>query len=142
MEEEILMFTGTPEEYEPPYYMACKETYQFQGKPTFYNYGFISTNETALAFQLESLYVKPSDVPELQDAIYEDAGFKDKQYVDPKDISMDYFTEEDQSPLRMMMSPDIQSPVHATKRAINEKKNTRIVGFLSYFYHHFCFDIL
>lgn len=70
-----------------------------------YNYGSITTNSTAIAFQLKSIYLTNDVINDLDDALYDEAGLVDKQFVDPKDVSGDVFTDESESPLHIPQSP-------------------------------------
>lgn len=106
----LTYYPGTPEGYEPPFYHACNETYIFESKRTFYNFGYISTDTTALAINLQSIYVKEEDIEDLEDAIYNEAGLKDGQFVNARDVSRDFFTD-DGSPLETAIFTDTESPV-------------------------------
>uniref|UniRef100_A0A1I8B2R8 HORMA domain-containing protein n=1 Tax=Meloidogyne hapla TaxID=6305 RepID=A0A1I8B2R8_MELHA len=97
---------GVPDDYQPNYFLPGSGTYNFgHRKPFLYNYGYISSVSTAIAFQLKSIYLDKDKINDLEDVLYDDVGILDKQYVDPKDVSGDVFTDEEESPSQIPQSP-------------------------------------
>lgn len=58
---------GTPHDYQPSYFKHCDKTYYFDRVPQAFEFGTVSTDHTAMLFDIKSYYI--GDVSALQESI-------------------------------------------------------------------------
>ena len=64
----------------------------------------------------------------MDDLLYDEVGLVDKQFVDPKDVSGDVFTDEEESPLPISQSPlqvEVARSVEVFKRQVLDLKSSQ-----------------
>jgi hypothetical protein len=85
----------------------CDESYTFgAAKPIYYDYGHVTTDHTALAINLKSVYIKKKDIPRLEDALVDEADIE--EYFEAVEAALDISRFEDDD-TRHLSSPESTS---------------------------------
>lgn len=85
----LLHFADTPPDYEPSAFMPCENTYVFKKPAVFYHIGHVASDVTAMSLDLRTMYIKPTEVDELNDLLLEQVGYKENDKISPMDITGD-----------------------------------------------------
>jgi hypothetical protein len=64
--------SDAPNDYAPVHFERCENTYTFKSDPTSYDYGVVTTDETAAAVQLKSIYFTPKQAEVFDDLLFEE----------------------------------------------------------------------